>query len=127
MSLHIVNIVTLVIAHLAHVQPLLAVSLTIVLFKVVFVCTFEAAVCAGMRVTVSLVESMIVFSIVIHTLAYKDTLLTRIVLLPLMVYFNVFLHYTVLVTLKHTPSTNTLQISLSKSSRQTLQRLYTVL
>lgn len=125
--LHVVDIVAFVVAHLTHIQPLLTVGVAVVLLQVVLVCAFEAAISTSMRVTISLVKSVVMFRIIIHTLTYKHTLFARIVFLPFVMDFNMLFHHTVLVTLKDTPGADTLEVCLSQTSWQTVQGLHTVL
>ena len=93
--------------------------------EIMFIGTFEGAVSTRMFVLVHLhkrvleglteqtineayfVESMIVLSVVVDRLPNEDALLTRVVVFPLVVNFNVLLHHTVLARLERAPGANT--------------------
>ena len=71
-------------------------------------------------------KGMVMFSVVVHILSHKKTLLARVMLLSLVMYFYVFLHDAVFITPKSTPGTNTVQVLLFHSGRKILQKFQTV-
>jgi len=66
--LHVVHIITLVIAHGAGKETLslLAVHFAVVDLQIMFIGTFEGAVCTGVLVLVHFVECVIMLGIVIN-------------------------------------------------------------
>ena len=71
-------------------------------------------------------KGMVMFSVVVHILPHKETLLARVMLLPLVMNFYVFLHDAVFITPKSTPGTNTVQVLLFHPGGKILQRLEAV-
>ena len=63
-------------------------------------------------------EGVIVCSVLVHTLSYKQALLAGVVLLPLVVDFYVLLDDAVLITPEGTPGTDAVEILLLDPRRE---------
>ena len=71
-------------------------------------------------------KGVVMFSVVVNILSHKQTFLARVVLLPLVMYFYVFLHDAVFITPKSAPGTNTVQVLLFNPGRKILQKFQAV-
>ena len=71
-------------------------------------------------------KGMVMLSVVVNILSHKQTLLARVMFLPLVMNFYVFLHDAVFITPKSTPGTNTVQVLLFHSGWKILQKFQAV-
>ena len=71
-------------------------------------------------------KGVIMFSVVVNILSHKQTLLARVVLLPLVMYFYVFLDNAVFVTPKSTPGAHAVEVLLLDSWRKVEETVQTV-
>ena len=65
-------------------------------------------------------KGVVMFSVVVNILSHKQTFLARVVLLPLVMYFYVFLHDAVFITPESTPGTNAVEILFFDPGRKVL-------
>ena len=71
-------------------------------------------------------KGMIMLSVVVNILSHKQTLLARVMFLPLVMNFYVFLDDAVFITPKSTPGTNAVQVLLFNAGRKILQKFQAV-